>query len=196
MEVVSHGGDVRLLARLPKPIRARLVSRLLQTTTRWRFPSPSLLAELESGLPLALRDRLAAVAVIVPPALDLELDEALIARARSEQRSLAKGRQVYVSAARLVPAKRVDRAIAIAERENALLLVIGDGPERERLERTILLHPTREGRAAAHFLGKLTRPETLAHIAVADALVHTSEAEGLSSVVREADALGTRVVTE
>ncbi|MEO8801322.1 MAG: glycosyltransferase, partial [Polyangiaceae bacterium] len=71
----------------------------------------------------------------------------------------------------------------------AMLLVIGDGPERARLERQ-----TREGRAAAHFLGKLTRPEALAHIAVADALVHTSEAEGLSSVIREADALGTRVV--
>lgn len=190
VELVSHGADVRLLVLLPRPLRARLIARLLKTASRWRFPSPALLGDLGRALSSAQRARLETVAMVVAPALDVTVDARMLERARAAQRELAGDRPVFVSVSRLVPSKRVDRAIALAAREGATLLVIGDGPERSRLERQ-----TREGRAAAHFLGKLTRPEALAHIAVADALVHTSEAEGLSSVVREADALGTRVVT-
>lgn len=191
VELVSHGADVRLLVLLPALLRERVVARLLQTASSWRFPSPALLGDLARALSSTQRVRLETVAIVTPPALDVTLDARLLDRARASQHELAGGRRVFVSVSRLVPSKRVDLAIAIAAREDAVLLVIGDGPERARLERQ-----TREGRAAAHFLGKLTRPEALAHIAVADALVHTSEAEGLSSVVREADVLGTRVVTK
>lgn len=190
LEVVSHGGDVRLLVQLPAPIRERLVATILQNTHLWRFASEGLAADLTAALSGPTRRRLEAVARVVPPPLELDVDPKAVERAKARQRALAKGAPAFVAAARLVPSKRVDLALAIAAREKAALFVIGDGPERENLERM-----ARERRAQAHFFGMLARPETLAHIAAADALLHTSEAEGLSSVVREAEALGTRVLS-
>jgi teichuronic acid biosynthesis glycosyltransferase TuaC len=81
----------------------------------------------------------------------------------------------------------------VAERrrtgELAELVVVGDGPELGRLTRLArdLSVPTR-------FVGKTTHPEALAWIAAADALAFASEEEGLSTVLREAAALGTAIV--
>ena len=48
--------------------------------------------------------------------------------------------------------------------------------------------------AAATFLGRVDRGTAVAWIAAADALVFASEKEGCSTVLREAQALGTPVV--
>jgi teichuronic acid biosynthesis glycosyltransferase TuaC len=189
IEVVSHGADVRLLTGLPPPIRTRLTERIMQNATTWRFASVALRDELLVSLPASSRSGVEAISKIVAPTLDFNVDVKAIAKAHADQRSLSGSRPTFVSVARLVASKRVDRSIAIAVREHATLFVIGDGPERKTLERL-----THERRANAYFLGSLSRPETLAHIAAADALLHTSEAEGLSSVVREAEHLGTRVI--
>jgi len=189
VEVVSHGADVRLLVKLPASLRHFLVDRILQNATTWRFPSASLQEHLLGSLPASMKSRVEAISKIVAPLLDFDVDAKAIAKAHADQRSLSGSRPAFVSVARLVASKRVDRSIAIAVREHATLFVIGDGPERKTLERL-----TRARRANAYFLGSLSRPETLAHIAAADALLHTSEAEGLSSVVREAEHLGTRVI--
>jgi glycosyltransferase involved in cell wall biosynthesis len=190
VEIVSHGGDVRLLASLPGVVRARLVDRLLRNTTSWRFVSEPLKEDLLATLGADWRARLESIACVRAPDISFAVEPHAIEQARAEQRTLARGQNVFAVAARLVASKNVDRAILYAVKENSALLVIGDGPERARLERL-----AREVHANAHFLGVLSRPETLAHIAAADALVHMSEREGLSSVVREADALGTRVIT-
>jgi teichuronic acid biosynthesis glycosyltransferase TuaC len=90
-----------------------------------------------------------------------------------------------------VSGKRVDRAIAFVASKPTprTLVVVGDGPERARLARLA------EGYGLdARFVGRTSRPEALAWIAAADALVHSSQVEGLSTVVREAEALGTPVV--
>jgi glycosyltransferase involved in cell wall biosynthesis len=189
IEVVSHGADVRLLAKLPRPLRHFLVGRILQNAATWRFASTTLRDDLLTTLPASLKARIENISKIVAPTLEFNVDPRAIAKAHADQRSLSGSRPAFVSVARLVASKRVDRAIAIAMREQATLIVIGDGPERKMLERL-----TRQRRANAYFLGSLSRPETLAHIAAADALLHTSEAEGLSSVVREAEHLGTRVI--
>lgn len=189
VEVVSHGGDVRLLIALPALARNRLFARIMQNASIWRFASEPLRDELLVALASEQRRRLERIAKVVAPAITIDVDARGIATARSRQRALAGSMPAYVTAARLVPSKRIDRAIAIAARDHATLLVIGEGPERENLERQ-----TRERHANAYFLGHLTRPETLAHIAAADALVHTSQAEGLSSVVREAEHFGTRII--
>ncbi len=190
LEIVSHGGDVRLLAGLPAQTRDVALRILLHNTYSWRFPSESLLYDLVLLSSPDLAARLRSVAHVEPPMLDIDVDPKAIERARARQRALANGARAFVAVARLVPSKRIDRALDIALREKAALFVIGDGPERERLE----LY-ARKRRAHAHFFGMMARPETLAHIAAADALVHASVAEGLSSVVREADALGVRVIT-
>ncbi len=93
-------------------------------------------------------------------------------------------------AARLVPSKRIDVAIEHVGRrtQGGRLIVIGDGPERARLEGL-----ARARGIDVSFMGRLGRRDTLAWIAAADAVLHASRAEGLSTVVREAEALGVRV---
>ena len=100
-------------------------------------------------------------------------------------------RRVAVSVGRLVASKRVERAIEHVERTSDLdaLVVVGDGPERSKLERL-----ARARGVDARFVGALERGEALAWIGAADALIQASTAEGLSTVVREAEALGTPVV--
>jgi glycosyltransferase involved in cell wall biosynthesis len=91
-----------------------------------------------------------------------------------------------VIVARLVPSKRCEQALRAARLvPGARAVVVGDGPERARLAR---LFPE------AQFAGQLPRPQALSWIAAADVLLSASEREGAPSVVREARALGTRVV--
>jgi len=189
LEIVSHGADVRLLGSLPRPARAALVTRLAVRAEVWRFVSQSLLDRLAEALPREARGALARVATVAPPTLSLPTlaPEAIAAR-RAPRGSL------YVSVGRLVSKKRVDRVVAhVATRrsagEDASIVVVGDGPERRRLSRL-----ARELRVPSRFVGMTPHAEALAWIAAADALAFASEEEGLSTVLREAEALGTAVV--
>jgi glycosyltransferase involved in cell wall biosynthesis len=85
----------------------------------------------------------------------------------------------------------MERAIEYVAASDAFdgLVVVGDGPERSRLERL-----ARSRHVDAQFLGVVDRSEALAWIGAAHALLHASDTEGASSVVREARALGTPVV--
>jgi glycosyltransferase involved in cell wall biosynthesis len=190
IEAVSHGADVRLLLRLPGPLRRRVVGRLLDAVAVWRFVSQRLFLSLAESLDRSLRCRMDRVARIVPSPVDVRPST----RLRAELSEQFDGRTLFVSVGRLVPSKRVDRALRFvaAQRERdgqAELAVIGDGPERPRLERMgqALNLPVR-------FLGVLDRDKTLAWIASASGLIHASESEGLSTVVREAHVLGTPVI--
>ena len=72
--------------------------------------------------------------------------------------------------------------------EHPVLVVLGDGPEKPRLEQ--LAH---RWHMDVRFLGTMPRTEALAWIGAADEVVHASSAEGLSTVVREAEHLGVPV---
>lgn len=67
-------------------------------------------------------------------------------------------------------------------------MVLGDGPQRAQLERM-----ARPWQVDIRFLGTTPRREALGWIGAADELVHASKVEGLSTVVREASALGVPV---
>jgi len=187
LEVVSHGGDVRALLRLPSPARRAVVGRLLDDVDRWRFVSRSLHESLARALDPGQRERLHAVAHIAPAAIDLPDTSA---RA-SELRRAIDAERLVVCVGRLVASKRFDRALDHVARGGAAgtrVVVVGDGPERARLE----------GHARAlgvdtRFVGRTSREDALAWIGAADGLLHASEAEGLSTVVREAEALGVPV---
>lgn len=189
LEIVSHGADVRLLRAAPSPLRASLVTQLAERAEVWRFVSQSLWDSLAAELSRGAREALARVAIVAPPPLSLPplaADEIAARRARSGS--------LYVSVGRLVVKKRVDRVVAhIATRrsagEDARLVVVGDGPERRRLSRL-----AQELRVPSRFVGTTTHTEALTWIAAADALAFASEEEGLSTVLREAEALGTAVV--
>jgi teichuronic acid biosynthesis glycosyltransferase TuaC len=120
------------------------------------------------------------VARIGAPLIDL-LDVSAAAAA-------LRGDPFCVAVGRLVADKRFDRALDFAAARGLPIVVVGDGPERARLE----AHARRAG-AEARFVGLVDRHAALAWIAAADVLLHASITEGLSTVVREAESLGTRV---
>jgi glycosyltransferase involved in cell wall biosynthesis len=136
---------------------------------------------------------LASVARVEAPALDVPIDLQASAQLRASC-GLKPGQILAVSVGRLVPKKRVDLAIAAAEhaRGRARLVIVGDGPERERLEK----RATRMGVSSAQvtFAGLAPRPLALAWIRASDVLVHLSEAEGAPTAVREARSMGVPVV--
>jgi glycosyltransferase involved in cell wall biosynthesis len=187
LEVVSHGGDVRLLARMPRVVRERVVGVIAERAGTWRFVSEALKESLLATLGDGARRRVVRVAVV--GAAKVEMPDVRDAVAR-KKRELGAAR-VAVSVGRLVRYKRVDRAIehVARTREVDALVVVGDGPERGRLEAL-----ARARDVDARFLGVLPREETLAWIGAASIVLHASEHEGASTVLREAAAMGTRVV--
>jgi teichuronic acid biosynthesis glycosyltransferase TuaC len=101
--------------------------------------------------------------------------------------------RLLLSVGNLIPRKRQALAIdALARIDGATLVVVGDGPERDRLR----------GHADSLGLGSRLRmlgqvPQTLmpALFNAADVTLHTARAEGLSNVWIESLACGTPVVT-
>ena len=183
----SHGGDVRLLVALPGALRRAIVRRILARAERWRFVAAHLEETLCDALDRELAARVRAIAVVGPSPIEMpDVSRATAARARGPGEP-----PLYVSVGRLVASKCVDRAIDhVAEHApEAELVVVGDGPMRARLE----AHAKRRG-VRARFVGVVPREEALAWISAADALVHASRQEGQSTVVREAESLGVRVV--
>jgi teichuronic acid biosynthesis glycosyltransferase TuaC len=187
LEVVSHGGDVRLLAALPRFARNRIARTIASTAAAWTFVSDALMRDLLRTLDGPTHAGVERVARVAAPPLELPDVRDAIGRLR---RQLGTTRTA-VSVGRLVATKRVDRAIEHVARTDEIdaLVVLGDGPERARLE-----HLARERGVDARFLGTVGRATALAWIGAAQELLHASAAEGLSTVVREAEALGTRVV--
>ena len=190
LEVVSHGGDIRLIAAMPIVMRRLVVRQVLRRATTWRFVAEGLLDKLAATIDEADAERLQAIATIAPSPLTM-LDPIAMQEDVRACRSSLGDRPLYVCAGRLVRSKRVDRVIDYVASRRAgrpILVVIGDGPERERLE--VL---AKNWRIDVRFLGNKPRRETLAWIGAADELVHASIAEGISTVVREAEHLGVKV---
>jgi glycosyltransferase involved in cell wall biosynthesis len=187
LDLVSLGGDVRLLARWPALVRKAVVGALAARADSWTFVSSALLESLLMTLDCATRVRVDRIARIEAPPLEMPDVAGAVARRRQE----LAGARVAVCVGRLVASKRVDLVIEHCARERpfGLLVVVGDGPERDRLQAL-----ARSRGLATRFVGHASRPDAVAWIGAADALIHASEAEGLSTVVREAEALAVPVV--
>jgi glycosyltransferase involved in cell wall biosynthesis len=91
----------------------------------------------------------------------------------------------YITAARLVPLKRVEVLIEAFNRLRRRLLIVGDGPEMSRLRG--LAGPT------VRFLGWRPKDETLRLVASSRAFV-TSSIEAFGLAAAEAQCLGVPVV--
>lgn len=97
-----------------------------------------------------------------------------------------------VTVGRLIPLKRVDGLLkALKEVPDLGLVVVGDGPERPRLEQ---LARDLGVSNRVYFAGQRSRRETLSLMAACDLFVLNSTHEGLPHVVLEAMALGLPVV--
>ncbi|HEX6277618.1 MAG TPA: glycosyltransferase family 4 protein [Polyangiaceae bacterium] len=178
LEAVAHGSDARLVGRLPGPVRRRIARLLAGYDVRCTS------AELRSELTSALGDGVGGRIRVETPPLEL------VARpSRSDARralGIAADARLLVVAGRLVRGKRTDVALRAAQLvPNALVVAVGDGPERAALEREF---------PQARFVGLVARSRALDWLAAADALIVASREEGAPSVVREARALGTPVV--
>jgi teichuronic acid biosynthesis glycosyltransferase TuaC len=185
IELVSHGADVRLLRRLPRPLRGATVRALCNDAAAWRFVSDALLCDLVASVSAADARAVERIAFVRASPIDLPARASLPAIERRRPAG-----PLAVSVGRLVSAKRFDRVIEhVATTPGTEWVVVGEGPERARLE----CH-AKARNVDAHFLGLLPRAETLAWIAAADVLVHASEAEGMSTVLREAEAFGTAIL--
>lgn len=104
-------------------------------------------------------------------------------------------RPLVVTVGRLVPWKQVDGLIDIIERLHqehtpAFLLVIGEGPERKRLE----AYAAKKLGKYCLFAGTLSHADTLATMSSANALALNSSYEGLSHTIIEAQMLGVPTV--
>ncbi len=179
VEVVGHGTDVRLLMALPTPLARAIVRQLLDAGATFRFVSSEQRRAIARFVPELASAR------VEPAALDLS---AVPERATARRNlKLRPATQVALIVGRLVPSKRAATAISAALLlPDVNVVVIGDGPEREKLERSF---------PAARFLGQLPRDECLTWIAAANVLITASRYEGAPTVVREARALAVPVVS-
>ena len=96
-----------------------------------------------------------------------------------------EGQRLVGFVGRLAPEKQVHDLARLEGLPGVKLVVVGDGPERERLERLL---PT------AHFTGMLHGEELARAVAGLDVLVSTSETETFCQVIQEAMASGVPVV--
>ncbi len=187
LDVVSHGGDVRLLLAFPRAMRSAIARAIVRRARVWRFVSEPLLEDVLRSIHPDARALLDRVATVEPATLEMPDVHARIGSLRERMGA----RRVAACVGRLVASKRMERAIEYVAASDAFdgLVVVGDGPEQSRLERL-----ARSRHVDAQFLGVVDRSEALAWIGAAHALLHASDTEGASSVVREARALGTPVV--
>ena len=118
-----------------------------------------------------------------------------IARTR-EELGVGKDERVVVTVSRLADWKRVDRAInafAIAAREveNARMVVVGEGEDREKLE---ALAASKGLGDRIRFVGSKVRLQIAPYYHVADVMLYTATVSSLSNCVMEAMVCGTPVV--
>jgi glycosyltransferase involved in cell wall biosynthesis len=96
-----------------------------------------------------------------------------------------------VTVGRLVPWKQIDSLIeAIAQCEGTGLVVVGDGPERDRLEAMARERLSQR----VYFAGQRSKEETFALMAACDLFVLNSSYEGFPHVVLEAMGAGLPIV--
>ncbi len=184
LQVVAHGSDVRLLLALPGLFRHAILHEIFLAHAELRFVAAELRDELAAALPKELAEYVRK-AHVEPAALALPLNLPSREQARF-QLGLDGDRPVVLFVGRLVDGKRprvaLEAAMLIPE---ARVYCLGDGPERNRLER---------GFTEVHFLGQVDRTTCMTWMRAADLLISSSRLEGSPGGVREALALGIPVV--
>jgi glycosyltransferase involved in cell wall biosynthesis len=175
---IAHSGDVHLLSKAPRLIWP--VLRHLFRKTRLACVAPhqkKILARI--GTP-----------TVIPMGIEGDLFEAPKRRDPARDRLQLTG-FIILFMGRLVPIKGVGGLVRAAANLDITLLIAGEGPEREHLER--LAH---QQKVSCVFLGHVSGPGRLDAFAAADAFVLPSlildsgRSEGLPVSLLEAAAAG------
>jgi glycosyltransferase involved in cell wall biosynthesis len=182
-------GDVRLVAREPGMwVDGPRESRLVRGVRRITHRRSDLVLASSRAMQQQLQAILRRPVEVLPNPVDVD---GIRERALVPERAEGLGRRI-VCVGRLAPGKEVEelvRAFAAVATMDDLLTIVGDGPLRSNVERTILEVDAVERVVLA---GSLDDPAPL--LAGADALVLPSRSEGMPNVVLEALAVGTPVI--
>ena len=164
-----HGRE--LISTVFSPLTRVLARRVLGRMDEV-LPVSSEVARMVQQLPL----RGSARVRLVPPGVDARRFRPVDARDLRSQLGL-DGARVILSLSRLVKRKNVDGLIRAFARVHArfpdsVLLIAGEGPERERLEDEALRLPvTADSRFPVRFLGSIPSDRLAAHYSLADLFV-------------------------
>ena len=182
--ITARGTDVNLIPRYRIP--RRMVC--------WAAAQAAGLAAVSEPL----RERLIELGVpgsrvqVLRNGVDLELFAPRDRRVARRELGLDAARPIVLAVASLIPLKAVDLVIrAVAALREAMLVVIGDGPEKPKLQR---LAQDLSLAARVLFLESMAQPRLATVYNAADVLVLASVREGCPNVVLEALACATPVV--
>lgn len=192
-----HLPVLRAAGRLPCAVACKLSNPLVRADRsrlrQWLFPVATRRSLRHVDCVVAMSPALAREARALRPKRVETLFEAILPASGDGTRAAPAARLRIVCAGRMVSQKRFDlalRTFAALARDDIELVLLGDGPERIRLE----------AQAAALGIADSTRivgqvPDIAPWLASADALLMTSAYEGYPAVLVEAIATGVRVVT-
>lgn len=102
------------------------------------------------------------------------------------------GERIVGYVGRLAAEKQVHRMAELFDQTNVRFVIVGDGPERRRLEAEFAAYPGGAGRVV--FAGKLTGLELAAAYAAFDVFVHFGTEETFGQTIQEAQATGLPLV--
>jgi N-acetylglucosaminyldiphosphoundecaprenol N-acetyl-beta-D-mannosaminyltransferase len=187
---VSTSGPEGEIAHALEAPAGRLLWRLFLGADRFVAQRPSLEAELRAwGVPAERLETIPNLARILP--------RRTVTEVRKRQARAALGlpdRKVVLSLGRLAPDKRVGSLLdawrEVTRQRNAVLVIAGEGPERETLERRIA---SEFATGSVRLLSWQTEPGVLYE--AADLFVVVSEREGFCNALAEAMGHGLAVVT-
>ena len=161
-------------------IRATLVARAQARFRRWDLAASRNVDHFVTNsnhIARAIRRCYDRAATVIHPPVDVDRFESVGHGARTDE---------YVTVSRLVPYKRIDLIIdAFRAMPTRRLTVVGDGPERDRLERNVPANVTMAGR--------LDDAQTAALLGRARAFVFAAH-EDFGIALIEAQAAGTPVI--
>jgi glycosyltransferase involved in cell wall biosynthesis len=190
---IGHSGDVHAIRR--SPFRKLMARAVIRSADRVGFVSEQLKSEFEDALGPTLAATYSARLTITPMGVDPECFQSRRER-DSVREKLGLDRFTVLFLGRLVPIKGADLLIeALAGRQEMQIVIAGDGPQRERLERAAFAAGVN-----AWFLGEVNQEMRADLFAACDVLAVTSRElgdgrhEGIPLVVIEAMAAGLPVV--
>lgn len=182
--VTARGTDLNLITDYPKPRKL-----ILETAAQ---------AAASIGVCKALMDRLAELGAdagklnVLRNGVDLKRFQPVDRSKARQELKLPEDRKILLSVGHLIERKGYHIAIeALADIPDALMLIIGDGPEKKNLE---ALAAAKGVQDRVSFKGQLPNDSLKDWYSVADALVLCSSREGWANVLLEAMACGTPVV--
>lgn len=173
-----------------------LTGKLLRTLTKWIFKNADLIHVISRSLAREAKKLGGRDIVIIPNGFNSQLFHPLDKVALRSKSGISTEDKIIISVARLTPVKGIDNLIRatsllVEKIPGIRLIVIGDGAQREELEKLVYhLHLDKR----VQLLGFLPHQQIPEYLCMADVFVLPSIHEGLGISLIEAMACGVPVI--